>query len=151
VVLCSLARRTMMCIYSRASRRLGVPCTPRRRRAVQGAAWAWATTCSGRPANGGAWAARRGQRTRTTWLGQGPTDITHRDQGARRTDRWARAGPGVRVRPVRRRANATGREQRGNVVHAGALPVFQFNIALFDCRLLKILQQTWTKWIIGKF
>jgi hypothetical protein len=150
VVLCSLARRTMMCFYSRASRRLGVPCTPRRRRAVQGAAWARVTTCRGRLANGGAWAARCGQRARTTWLGQGPTDIAHRDQGARRTDRWARAGLGVRVRLVLWHANAAGREQHGDVVRAGALPIFEFGIALFDCRLLKILQQKWTKWIIGK-
>jgi hypothetical protein len=70
-------------------------------------------------ANGGAWAARSGQRARTTWLGQGPTDVTHRDQGARRTDRYVRAGLVVHVRPVRRHADAAGREQRGNVARAG--------------------------------
>jgi hypothetical protein len=70
-------------------------------------------------ANGGAWAARRGQCTRTTWLGQGPTDVMHRDQGARRTDRWAWAGLGVRVRPVRWHADAAGLEQRSNVARAG--------------------------------
>jgi hypothetical protein len=42
-----------MCFYSRASRQLGVPCTPRRRRAVQGATWARAATCSGADAGRG--------------------------------------------------------------------------------------------------
>jgi hypothetical protein len=55
-------------------------------------------TCSTRQANGSARAARYGQRARTTWLGVGPTDIAHRDQGAQRTDLWTRAGFGMRVR-----------------------------------------------------
>jgi hypothetical protein len=67
-----------------------------------------ATTCSCRPANGGARAARRGQRARTTWLGVGPTDITHRDHRARRTDLWTRACFSVRVR----RRTAAGRRDR---------------------------------------
>jgi hypothetical protein len=66
------------------------------------------TTCSGRPANGGARATRRGQRARTTWLDVGPTDIAHRDHGARRTDLWTRADLGVRVR----RRTAAGRRGR---------------------------------------
>jgi hypothetical protein len=30
-------------------------------------------------------------------------------------------------------------------VRAGALRVFQFGVALFDCLLLQILKQKWTK------
>jgi hypothetical protein len=78
-------------------------CGPRHGRStVEGAA-----TCGGRRANGGAWEARRGQRARTTWLGQGPTNVMHRDQGVRRTDRWMLAGLDVRVRPVRRHADTS--------------------------------------------
>jgi hypothetical protein len=84
-----------------------------------------ATTCSGRPANGGAQAAQRGQRARTTWLGVGPTDIVHRDHGAWRTDLWTRAGLGVRVR--RRKAaghrNRARRRARGSSARFGAKTV----------------------------
>jgi hypothetical protein len=75
-------------------------------------------TCSGRQANGGARAARRGQRARTTWLDVGPTDIAHRDQGAQRTDHWTRADLGVRVRrrtAAGRRDRARRRRARGGV------------------------------------
>jgi hypothetical protein len=51
---------------------------------------------------------------------------------------------------VRRHADAAGREQRGDVMRAGALPVFQFSTALFDRRLLKILKQKWTNGSIAK-
>jgi hypothetical protein len=84
------------------------------------------------------------------WPGRGATDVTYRSGWERRTDRWTRAGLGVRVRPVRRHDDAAGREQRGDVVRADALPVFQFSIALFDRRLLKISKQKWTKGSIAK-
>jgi hypothetical protein len=45
----------------------------------------------------------------TAWLGRGPADVTHRSYGAQRTDHWTRAGLGVRARPVRLHADATGR------------------------------------------
>jgi hypothetical protein len=87
-----------------------------------GAGRGTAATCSGRQANGGARAVRCGQRARTTWLGVGPTDIAHRDQGAQRTDLWTRAGLGMRVR----RRTAAGcrdrarRRARGVSARSGA-------------------------------
>jgi hypothetical protein len=65
-------------------------------------------------------------------------------------DHWTRVGLGVRVRPVRRHADAAGREQRSDIARTSALPVFQFSIALFDRRLLKISKQKWTKGSIAK-
>jgi hypothetical protein len=49
-----------------------------------------------------------------------------------------------------RHADAAGRGHTRDVVRAGALPVLQISIALFDHLLLKISKQKWTKRSIAK-
>jgi hypothetical protein len=124
----------------------GAPCAQRQPscgvgRGMAGVRRKGAATCGGRRANGGAWAAQRGQRARTTWLGQGPTDVTHRDQGAWRTDHWARAGLGVRAWPIRRQPTWPGASSAATSCARGALALKQFNVALFDCLFLMIFEQ----------
>jgi hypothetical protein len=137
VVRCSLARRTVKRFYSRASRPLGVPCTPRRggRQYMSRHGQGPATTCSRYwPTAGGGAAVQPVEMHRMAWHRE-PTDVMHRVLEAAHgpTDARVPRCAGQGEEPRRHAWHGAGRAFRRSGTE-------QCNVPLFDCHFLTMFE-----------